>query len=57
MTDALGLFRGLLPSFLKSLPSLTISLVLIDAINSSLVDILVKKDLQLENEVFVKERD
>jgi solute carrier family 25 phosphate transporter 23/24/25/41 len=36
-----GLYRGLFPSFLKSLPSLTISLVLIDYISRTLTDVLV----------------
>lgn len=50
-----GLYRGLLPSFLKSLPSLTISLVLINAINSALVDVFVKSDLELPREKYTKE--
>jgi hypothetical protein len=41
--NSLGLYRGLLPSFLKSLPSLTISLVLINAINATLVDVFVAR--------------
>lgn len=36
-----GLYRGLLPSYLKSLPSLSISLVLISKINSMLTDMLI----------------